>query len=67
MTLFARLLAGGVDAVEGCSVMEGRFRFVARLLDGRGMSDACREFGISRKTGDKIFNRYKAGGAGRTV
>ena len=29
------------------------------LLDGEGMSDVCREFGISRKTGYKIFNRYK--------
>lgn len=33
------------------SVMEARLRFVARLLDGEGMSDVCREFGISRKTG----------------
>jgi transposase InsO family protein len=41
------------------SVMEERLRFVARLLDGEGMSDVCREFGISRKTGYKIFNRYK--------
>src|SRR5690606_3209208 len=31
--------------------------------DGEGMSDVCREFGISRKTGYKIFNRYKADGA----
>jgi hypothetical protein len=23
------------------------------------MTDACRQFGISRKTGYKIFNRYK--------
>ncbi|MFO0992513.1 MAG: IS481 family transposase [Hyphomicrobiales bacterium] len=42
-----------------CSVMEERLRFVARLLDGEGMSDVCREFGISRKTGYKIFGRYK--------
>jgi transposase InsO family protein len=42
-----------------CSVMEERLRFVARLLEGEGMSDVCREFGISRKTGYKIFNRYK--------
>ncbi|HVW56715.1 MAG TPA: IS481 family transposase [Rhizobiaceae bacterium] len=42
-----------------CSVMEERLRFVARLLDGEGMSAVCREFGISRKTGYKIFNRYK--------
>jgi transposase InsO family protein len=39
--------------------MEERLRFVARLLDGESMSDVCREFGISRKTGYKIFNRYK--------
>jgi transposase InsO family protein len=39
--------------------MEERLRFVARLLDGERMSDVCREFGISRKTGYKIFNRYK--------
>ena len=42
-----------------CSVMEERLRFVARLLDGERMSDVCREFGISRKTGYKIFKRYK--------
>ena len=41
------------------SVMEERLRFVARLPEGEGMSDVCREFGISRKTGYKIFNRYK--------
>lgn len=45
-----------------CSVMEERLRFVARLLDGEGMSDVCREFGISRKTGYKIFNRYRQEG-----
>jgi transposase-like protein len=39
--------------------MEERLRFVARLLDGESMSEVCREFGISRKTGYKIFNRYK--------
>jgi len=39
--------------------MEERLRFVARLLDGEGMSDVCREFGISRKTGYKIFSRYR--------
>jgi len=42
--------------------MEERLRFVARLLDGEGMSDVCREFGISRKTGYKLFNRYKDDG-----
>ena len=39
--------------------MEERLRFVARLLDGEKMAPLCREFGISRKTGYKIFNRYK--------
>ena len=42
-----------------CSVMEERLRFVARLLEGERMSDVCRSFGISRKTGYKIYNRYK--------
>jgi transposase InsO family protein len=42
-----------------CSVMDERVRFVARLLDGEAMSELAREFGISRKTGYKIFNRYK--------
>ena len=42
-----------------CNRMDERLRFVARLLDGEKMTVACREFGISRKTGYKIFNRYK--------
>ena len=42
--------------------MEERLRFVARRLEGEGMSDLCRAFGISRKTGYKIFNRYKQHG-----
>jgi len=45
-----------------CSVMDQRLQFVGKLLDGEAMSDACREFGISRKTGYKIFNRYKESG-----
>jgi transposase InsO family protein len=45
-----------------CSVVDERLRFVARLLDGEAMSDVCRSFGISRKTGYKIFNRYKEQG-----
>ena len=42
--------------------MDERLRFVARLLDGEAMTEVCREFGISRKTGYKIFNRYKEHG-----
>lgn len=41
---------------------EERLRFVARLLEGESMSEVCRSFGISRKTGYKIFNRYKQEG-----
>ena len=39
--------------------MEERLRLVARLLEGEAMSEVCREFGVSRKTGYKIFERYK--------
>jgi transposase InsO family protein len=42
-----------------CKRMDERLRFVARLLEGEKMSALCREFGISRPTGYKIFNRYK--------
>jgi len=45
-----------------CSAMEERLRFVARLLEGETMTDLCREFGISRKTGYKVFDRYKEHG-----
>jgi transposase len=45
-----------------CSVMEERLRFVARLLEGESMTDVCREFGISRKTGYKLFERYREEG-----
>src|SRR5437773_4346089 len=45
-----------------CSVMDERLRFVAQLLDGEAMSKVCRAFGISRKTGYKIFERYKEHG-----
>jgi transposase InsO family protein len=45
-----------------CSVVDERLRFVAQLLDGEAMSEVCRAFGISRKTGYKIFERYKEHG-----
>jgi transposase len=44
------------------SVMDEHLRFVARLLDGEPMTEVCRDFGISRKTGYKIFDRYKEHG-----
>jgi transposase InsO family protein len=42
--------------------MDERLRFVARLREGEQMSQLCREFGISRKTGYKVFDRYKEHG-----
>lgn len=47
---------------KASSVMDERLRFVARLLEGEAMTKVCREFGISRKTGYKIFDRYKEHG-----
>ena len=41
------------------SVMDERIRFVIRLKEGEAMASLCREFGISRKTGYKIFERYE--------
>ena len=41
------------------SVMDERMRFVIRLKDGESMASLCREFGISRKTGYKIYERYE--------
>ncbi len=40
-------------------MMDERLRFVARLLEGEKMAPLCAEFGISRKTGYKIYDRYK--------
>ena len=34
-------------------------KFVSRLLSGDKMSELCAEFGISRKTGYKIWGRYQ--------
>ena len=45
-----------------CSVMDERLRFVAQLLDGEPMAQLCRAVGLSRKTGYKIFTRYKEHG-----
>jgi putative transposase len=39
--------------------MDERLRFIARLLEGEKMAPLCREFGISRVTGYKIYERYK--------
>ena len=42
-----------------CHVMDERLRFVARLLEGETMVALGEEFGISRKTGHKIYQRYR--------
>src|SRR5436305_495988 len=47
-----------------CHVMDERLRFVVRLLEGEKMAPLCVEFGISRKTGYKIYDRYKDCGVG---
>lgn len=43
-------------------VMNERMRFVVRLEAGEKMTDLCLEFGISRKTGYKFWQRYKEQG-----
>src|SRR6201986_3640854 len=43
---------------ERCQ-MDERLKFVARFRGGEKMARLCREFEISRKTGYKIFSRYK--------
>jgi hypothetical protein len=40
---------------QECSVMDEKLQFVARRLAGEPRAELCREFGISRKTGYKIF------------
>ena len=42
-----------------CRAMDERLKFIARLLEGEKMAPLCREFGISRVTGYKIYERYK--------
>jgi putative transposase len=42
--------------------MDERVKFIGRVLDGEKISTLCEEFGISRKTGYKIYERYKGCG-----
>ena len=47
------------NALEGV-IQDGRADAVCRsVVDGEKMAVLCREFDISRKTGYKLFNRYK--------
>lgn len=43
--------------------MDERIKFVGRLLSGERMSDLCKEFGISRVTGYKLWSRYQEYGS----
>lgn len=40
-------------------IMDEKMKFIGRLLQGEKMAELCREFGISRKTGYKFWDRYK--------
>ena len=46
-----------------CHVVDERTRFVARLMGGETMTALCAEFGISRKTGYKVYSASKAAGS----
>jgi hypothetical protein len=39
-----------------CSVMDETLQFVARWLAGEAMAELCREFGISRRTGPRLYS-----------
>jgi putative transposase len=41
-----------------------RMKFITRYLDGEKVTDLSQEFGISRKTGHKIINRFLDDGPG---
>ena len=45
-----------------CNKMNEKVKFIARLLDGERMTDLCKEFGISRKTGYSIRKKYENNG-----
>ena len=50
---------------QACYKMDERLRFVARLLEADAMGVLCRGFDVSRKTGYKIFARYRDCGVKR--
>ena len=43
-------------------LMFERMEFITRLENGERMTDLCREYGISRKTGYKFWNRFNTYG-----
>jgi len=44
--------------------MDAKMEFISRLNRGERMTDLCREYGIARKTGHKLQNRYVSEGVG---
>lgn len=44
------------------SPVDNRMRLIARHLEGERMTDLCKEFGISRKTGYKFLERFEQHG-----
>ena len=41
---------------------DAKMEFISRLRSGERMTDLCREYGIARKTGHKLQNRFAAEG-----
>jgi len=52
-------MEGGAMPWKVSDEVNERMHFVSRLEDGERMTDLCMEFGISRKTGYKIWNRFR--------
>lgn len=51
-------------AWKGVTIMDQRVRFISEYLDGHfAVSEICRQFSISRKTGYKWLTRYEKYGA----
>lgn len=44
------------------SIVDERMKFISRVLSGEPLAAVCRDFGISRKTGTKFWNRYQKEG-----
>ena len=53
------MYGGQEETTRSSAANTDRAAFVARVLEGEKMAELCREFDISRKTGYKIFQRYK--------
>jgi transposase InsO family protein len=47
---------------EESDTLSERLKFIIRLREGERMTDLCQEFGISRKTGYKLVERYGTDG-----